>query len=155
MHVTKKAATIGIVAASLLAVSLPFALTATAQQSTTDQGGGQFGQGGGAAGPGQNTRPVQGGGQFGQGQNPPFQGQPGQAPGQFRPGGVMGGGGGAAAIESDASFLYIVQGNQIFKVNKGDLRVVSQGQLMPMGVPGGRDGGPARQGGGGQGGGGE
>lgn len=145
MHVTKKVATIGIAAASLLAVSLPFAMTAMAQQTTLPQGGqrgGQFGQGGAAAGPGQ----------FGQGQNPPFQGQPGQAPGQFRPGGMMGGGGGGTAIDSDNTYLYIVQGGQVFKINKGDLKVVAQGQLMPMGVPAIRDGGTARPGGGGQGG---
>lgn len=77
---------------------------------------------------------------------PPFGG--GDAPPQFRQGGgfMGGGGGGGTAMDSDNSFLYIVQGNMIFKVSKSDLRVMARGQLMemPQGLPGGRDQGIRR-----------
>lgn len=68
--------------------------------------------------------------------------QPGAAgPGQFQrqPGMMMGGG--AAALTSDNMFLYIVQGNRVFKLSKGDLKVVAETQLgggMMPGAPEGR-----------------
>jgi len=55
--------------------------------------------------------------------------QPGQAPGGMQ--GMMGrmGGGGGTAMAQDQRFLYIVQGNQVFKLNKGNLEVVAAGRL--------------------------
>lgn len=108
---------------------------------------------------------------------PPVQGGPPQG-GQFRGdmppemqrGDMMqrmgGMGGGPAAMVTDNAFLYILQGNQLYKVNKNNLEVVGQGMLpmpMPMGGPGGPGapgvrsggpgaGGPPRTGGGGGGG---
>ena len=59
-----------------------------------------------------------------------------QAPGGMQ--GMMGrmGGGGGTAMTQDQAFLYIVQGNQVFKLNKGNLEVVAAGRL-----PGGPGGG--------------
>ena len=90
-----------------------------------------------AQGPGAGPRGGQGFGNVPQG--PP--GVPGQpAPGQFRPqGGFGGGGGGGTAMDSDNSFLYIVQGNMLFKVAKNDLKVLGSTPLMQM--PQGREGG--------------
>lgn len=66
------------------------------------------------------------------------------------------GGGGGTAMTQDNQFLYIVQGNQVFKLNKRDLAVVAVGRLPggPGGPPGGgrggqTDGAPPRRGGGG------
>lgn len=59
-------------------------------------------------------------------------GQPPQGPG---PGPMMMGGGGAAMVV-DGDFLYIVQGNRIFKVRKSNLEVAATGQLG-MGRPAG------------------
>ena len=71
-------------------------------------------------------------------------------PGQAPPGDMqrmmqrMGGGGGTAMTQ-DQRFLYIVQGNQVFKLTKSELEVVAAGRL-----PGGRGGpgfdGPPRPG---------
>lgn len=76
--------------------------------------------------------------------------QGGQRPGGMQFGGMMGGGG-SAAIDSDQYFLYVVQGNNIFKVQKSDLKVVSNGQLMQMPAGGpqgfGNAGGQGGQGG--------
>lgn len=49
-----------------------------------------------------------------------------------------GGGGGGTAMDSDNSFLYIVQGNMLFKVSKSDLRIIGSTPLMqmPAGGPG-------------------
>ena len=81
-----------------------------------------------AQGPGAGPRGGQGFGRPGDGQAPP----PGQ-PGQFRPqGGFGGGGGGGTAMDSDNSFLYIVQGNMLFKVAKNDLKVLGSTPLMQM-----------------------
>ncbi len=80
-------------------------------------------------------------------------------PGQGGPGGpgmqMRGGGGGGVAMTQDQNFLYVVQGPQVFKLNKRDLSVVAAGRL-PMGgggpgAGGGRrdgDAGPRRGGGG-------
>jgi hypothetical protein len=90
-----------------------------------------------AQGPGAGPRGGQGFGNPPQG--PPGQpGQPGQ--GQFRPQGGFGGGGGGGgtAMDSDNSFLYIVQGNMLFKVAKNDLKVLGTTPLMQM--PQGREG---------------
>jgi hypothetical protein len=72
-------------------------------------------------------------------------------------------GGGPATMVTDNAFLFILQGNTLYKVNKNNLEVVGQGQL-PMqgprfeggpGAPGGAGprtgggGGGARAGGGG------
>src|SRR5215510_2206048 len=118
MIITKKLGYVAISVASLFAISLPFTMQAVAQAQTgNDQNRFQRTQG----------APPQGGG-FQQG--PPGagpNGQPGQ--GQFRPGGGMMGGGGAA-ITSDNMFLYVVQGNMVFKIGKGDLKVVGESQLM-------------------------
>jgi hypothetical protein len=92
-----------------------------------------------------------------------FRGQPGQ---EMRPDmqqrmGMMGGG--QATMVTDNAFLYILQGNTLYKVNKNNLEVIGQGQLpMPMrdprfeggpqpGAPGVRGGGDpgVRSGGGG------
>ena len=50
------------------------------------------------------------------------------------------GGGGGTAMTQDNQFLYIVQGNQVYKLNKRDLSVVAAGRLPggPRG-PGGID----------------
>ena len=87
-------------------------------------------------GPGAGPRGGQG---FGTNPPPGVPGQPGQ--GQFRPQGGFGGGGGGGgtAMDSDNSFLYIVQGNMLFKVAKNDLKVLGSTPLMQM--PQGREGG--------------
>ncbi len=136
MHVTKKVGLAAIAAASLIAISLPFAVVAGAQ-STADQQGEQRGQGGQGG---------QGGfGQGGQGGQGGFQGGAIPAPGQGGRGGFGGGqsgfpggmgGGGSSAMEIDNMFLYVLQGNTIFKVSKADLKIVGQTSLMPMGTPG-------------------
>lgn len=83
------------------------------------------------------------------------QGFPGQQPGQgFQPGqGPIGGGmqmmgGGPATMIDDQENIYILRGNQLFKVRKSDLRVVAQGELpfqgpRPMPAPG-VEGAPTR-----------
>lgn len=52
---------------------------------------------------------------------------------------MMGGGGGGTAMDSDNSFLYIVQGNMLFKVSKSDLRILGNvplgGMPQPMALP--------------------
>lgn len=117
MQISKRVGIVALSALSILAASLPFAVNATAQ------GGDRFGQ---------NPPP----GQFNQ------PGQAGPNPqGGFRQGMMMGGAGGAAAIDSDNMWLYIVQGNTVFKVSKADLKVVGQSQLMPMGPMGPNPGG--------------
>lgn len=125
----------GIGALALLGAALPLTLsTVNAQVATPGFGQGQPGQPGqpGAAGP----RGGQGG------------------PGGFGGGGFGGGFGGGTAMVEDSNFLYILQGGSIYKVAKGDLRVISTGELprpqiqfQPgQGVPGGR-GGQGGQGG--------
>ena len=60
--------------------------------------------------------------------------RPDQAPNMQR----MQMGGGPATMVVDNQFLYILQGNQLFKVNKNNLEVVGQGMLpMPMPMMGG------------------
>ena len=56
--------------------------------------------------------------------------------------GMMGGG---AVMESDSAFLYILQGNMLFKVSKNNLEVVGHGSLPMHGGPGG-PGGPGAPG---------
>src|SRR5689334_16226268 len=73
----------------------------------------------GQGGPGAGPR-FPGGGQ-GQGQGGFGPGQPGQGGGQFRPN-FGGGGGGGTAMDSDNMYLYVLQGNMIFKVTKTDLK---------------------------------
>jgi hypothetical protein len=59
----------------------------------------------------------------------------------------MGGmGGGGTAMDSDNSFLYIVQGSMLFKVAKADLRVVGSVPLMRQEF-GGENPVPLRRGG--------
>lgn len=109
-------------AIALVAATLTFSLNSNAQGGEPPQGPGAGPRGGFQGGPpGQPGQPGQG---FG---GPP--GQPGQ-PGQFRPQG--GGGGGGTAMDSDNSFLYIVQGNMLFKVAKADLKVLGNTPLMQM-----------------------
>jgi hypothetical protein len=72
-------------------------------------------------------------------------------------------GGGPATMVTDNQFLYVLQGNTLYKINKNSLEVVGQGSLpmpMPMGRGGFEGGGPggapgvrgggARAGGGGE-----
>lgn len=67
-----------------------------------------------------------------------------------------GGGGGGATMVEEGNFLFIVQGNRMFKVNKSDLKVVATGELpRPMGGPAGGGQPPAQPGTRGGGGGGE
>ena len=92
--------------------------------------------------------------QRGQGAGQDFrQGQPPQqgGPDMMMQRGMMGMG--PATMVVDNQFLYILQGNQIYKVNKNTLEVVATGMLpMPMpGQPrfgGGPDGAPGVRGGG-------
>ena len=56
----------------------------------------------------------------------------------------MMGGGGQAVMLQDAGNLYILQGNQIYKLSKSDLDVVALGNL-PMGMRGARDAGPRQR----------
>jgi hypothetical protein len=115
-------AALGLVA---LAVAIPMGVAnAQSDDQNPPQRGDQRTQGG----------PPQGG----------FQGQPGQ---DMRPDMMqrMGGmGGGPATMVTDNAFLYILQGNTLYKVNKNNLEVVGQG-MLPM--PGPRfEGGPDRPG---------
>jgi hypothetical protein len=63
-----------------------------------------------------------------------FQGQPGQdmRPDMMQRMGMMGGG--PATMVTDNNFLFILQGNTIYKVNKNSLEVVGQG-MLPMPGP--------------------
>ena len=72
------------------------------------------------------------------GQNQLQRGQQRQMPQQ------MMGGGGQAVMLQDAGSLYILQGNQIYKLSKSDLDVVALGNL-PMGMRGARDAGPRQR----------
>jgi hypothetical protein len=122
-------------AATLMGATLALTLDSNAQgdQNPPTQGG-----------------PPAGPRNFGGGQGGP-PGAPGQ-PGQFRPGQGMMGGGGSSAMESDNSFLYVLQGNMLFKVQKSDLKVLGSTPLMqgqqefgnrfPQGRPGGAQAGP-------------
>lgn len=111
-------------------------------------------QGGGAAETQGPPPPNQAGPRFpgGGGAAAPFGGP--DAPAQFRQGGGQfgGGGGGGTAMDSDNSFLYIVQGNMLFKVAKADLKVLGSTPLMQMpqgqGAPGAGRFGPGQPGGG-------
>jgi len=88
-----------------------------------------------------------------QGQRPPDQGgfqRAGQGGGAVAvPGGDMMMqrgmmGGGPATMVTDNQFLYVLQGNTLYKINKNNLEVIGQGMLpmpMPMGR-GGFEGGP-------------
>jgi hypothetical protein len=94
-----------------LAIAIPIGV-ANAQQA--DQDPQQRGQG---------LPPVQGG--------PPQGGQfRGDMPPEMQRGDMMqrmgGMGGGPAAMVTDNAFLYILQGNQLYKVNKNNLEVVGQ-----------------------------
>jgi len=83
--------------------------------------------------------------------------RPAGGPGQGRMQGPMmgGGGGGGAFMVADGAYLYILQGNRLFKVEKESLKVSKEGQLpRPQGMPGGPGpgggpGGPPPGGGGG------
>jgi hypothetical protein len=110
-----------------LALAVPFSI-AQAQVAADDstapsQQGGQFG----------GPPPL--GGQFG-GPGAPSAGPGGlpQQPGQLRGAGALGGG--AVSMALDNTHLYIVRGNQIYKVSKSDLRVNGVGEL-PQPTPGG------------------
>jgi len=145
---TQKMMVAALAAVALVGTTLTLSITSNAQ------GGGTVpaeqipppAQLGPPQGPGAPGAPAQAGPRFPGGGAGGF-GQPGDAPAQFRQGGgfMGGGGGGNVAIDSDNSFLYIVQGNMIFKVSKADLRVMARGQLMemPQGFPGGPGAAPA------------
>lgn len=82
------------------------------------------------------------------GQRPPDQGGPQRTQGGFATPDMMPmqrqmmGGGGQATMVTDNQFLFILQGNTLYKVNKNNLEVIGQGMLpMPMGPRGGFDGG--------------
>lgn len=60
----------------------------------------------------------------------------------------MMGGGGGTAMDSDNSFLYIVQGNMLFKVSKSDLRILGNVPLGGMPPQMAMPERPARSGGG-------
>ncbi len=149
---------VGIFAAfAIAAAAIPLTITnAFAQEKAPqaqDQGGApppagfQGGQGfGGGQGQGQGQgQPPQGG----------FRGQGGQGQGQGFPGGGMqmgGAGGGGTTMVEEGLYLYIVQGNRVYKLLKQDLKVIAQGELpRAMGgpQPGGGQGGPGNRGGGG------
>lgn len=89
-------------------------------------------------------------GQFGQGQpGQPGQGQFGQGFGVAQAGPIGGGagGGGGVAIADDNDFLYVVQGNNVFKITKASMQVVGQTTLRStrpqnfQGRPGANNGG--------------
>ncbi len=138
-----------LMVAAMGAAALGFA-TLTLTMSSSAQGGGP------PQGPGAGPR---------NGPGFPGQGGPGAAPGQGFPGGAVpggpggvgaggqfrggggfaGGGGGGTAMDSDNSFLYIVQGNMLFKVGKSDLKILGstplmqgppRGDFQPQGFPG-------------------
>lgn len=128
----EKLAKLGIAALAFMAIAAPttFFANANAQESPSAQGNPP------AAGP-------QGG--FGNGN---FRNQgPGQGPGgQGRPMMGMGGmGGGGGAIAVDGTGVYVLQGNKVYKLDKGSLKVTQQADLPiqrpPQGMPGG-PGGP-------------
>jgi hypothetical protein len=76
-----------------------------------------------------------------------FPGPPGAPRGDFgqgRGGGFPMMGGGGSAMDSDNAFLYVLQGNMLFKVSKSDLRVVGRTPLMDMQMPGGGETRPSR-----------
>jgi hypothetical protein len=96
--------------------------------------------------PGQGGQRGQAGGEF---QRPP--GQPGNPDMQMMQRGMMGGGGQATMV-TDNQFLFILQGNMLYKVNKNNLEVIGQGMLpmpQPMGRGGAGGGAPGTRGGGG------
>ncbi len=125
-----KAPILAVLGLTALAVAIPMGV-ANAQQNDpqTTQRGDQRAQGG-----------------------PPnnFQGQPGQ---EMRPDMMQRmGGGGQATMVTDNSFLFILQGNTIYKVNKNSLEVVGQGMLPnpgPRFEGGPQPGAPGFRGGGG------
>lgn len=131
---------IGIFATlAIAAIAVP--LTVSNSVAQTQAGQGQAGNPP-VAGP---TGGFRGQGQFGQGQQGQaggFQGQRGggfqndqQGRNPFQGQAMMaGGGGGGTTMVEEGSYLYIVQGNRMFKVQKGDLKVVVTGEL-PRPVP--------------------
>lgn len=123
----QKMAIAALASVALAGATLTLTLNSNAQggEPPAAQGPGAGPRGGFQGGP---PPPGQG---FGN-QPPGVPGQPGQGqPGQFRPqGGFGGGGGGGTAMDSDNSFLYIVQGNMLFKVAKNDLKVLGSTPLM-------------------------
>jgi hypothetical protein len=138
----------GLLAAfAIAATAIPLTVSNAIAQEPPSQAG--PGQGAPPAGPQGGFRPGQG-----QGQGFPPQGDRPFQPGQ---GGPMmgGGGGGGTTMVEEGAFLYIVQGNRMYKVNKGDLKVAAQGELpRPMGGPAGAPPGQPGGGGGNRGGGG-
>lgn len=77
-----------------------------------------------------------------EGRMPPGQGQPGGG-GQGGQGGFGGGrqggggfGGGMATMTVSGDYLYILRGNNLYKVSTSDLRVVKEG-MLPMPNQGG------------------
>lgn len=126
----EKLAKLGIAVLAFVAIAAPTTFFANAYAQDSQGGPPQGGPGGGA--------------RFGGGQGGPG-GPGGQGGGQFRP---MGGGGGAIAV--DASGVYVLQGNRVFKLDKNSLKVVQEGELpMPQPPQGGFGGGGGRPGGGG------
>lgn len=125
----QKMALAALGAVALAGATLTLTLNSNAQLADPGQGPGAGPRGGFQGGP--PAAP-------GQGFGGPNQGQPGPpGQGQFRPQGGFGGGGGGTAMDSDNSFLYIVQGNMLFKVAKNDLKVLGSTPLQQM--PQGRE----------------
>lgn len=144
---------IGILAAfAIAATAIPLTITNSIAQEKAPVAQDQFqGQGGFQGGQGQGQgQPPQGG----------FRGQGGGQPG-FPGGGQMmmgGGGGGGTAMVEEGLYLYVVQGNRVFKLAKQDLKVLATADLpRAMGGPqgGGPQGGGLPPAGGNRGGGGE
>lgn len=129
---------LGILAAfAIAATAIPLTITNSIAQEKSPVAQDQFqGQGGFQGGQGQGQgQPPQGG----------FRGQGGQG---FPGGGQMmmgGGGGGGTAMVEEGLYLYVVQGNRVFKLAKQDLKVLATVDL-PRAMGGPQGGGP--QGGG-------
>lgn len=138
---------------TILSLSIPLTLSTAFAQSQKE--------GDKVVTPGQDpveVAPQQGGPGFGGVQGgPPMAGpqggmRGGGMPGQGMPpmmgGGMMGGGGGGTAMVTDGDFLFIVQGNRVFKLNKSDLKVVASSDLPRPQMPQGGGMNPPRGGGG-------
>ena len=116
----QKMAISALAVVALAGVTLTLTLNSNAQLADPQPG----------QGPGAGPRGgIQGGPPGAPGQFPG--GPPPGQPGQFQRQGGFGGGGGTA-MDSDNSFLYIVQGNMLFKVAKNDLKILGSTPLQQM-----------------------